>query len=193
METVPVMSLWLPILLSAAATFVLSTLIWMVLRWHNADWGTLDDEEPLREALRGTAPGQYAMPHAITPADRASAEWRARCQEGPVAMVTVFPNGVPALGRQFAAWFVYCLIISFFVAYVAAAALPPGADYLKVFRIAGVAAILAYAGASARGSIWFGHAWPRTIKEINDGFIYGLTTAGIFGWLWPSTGAPGFA
>jgi hypothetical protein len=35
------------------------------------------------------------------------------------------------------------------------------------------------------GFIWFGHTWGRTLKDVADGVIYGLLTAGIFGWLWP--------
>jgi hypothetical protein len=27
--------------------------------------------------------------------------------------------------------------------------------------------------------------WGTTIKEVIDGLVYGLLTAGTFGWLWP--------
>jgi hypothetical protein len=27
--------------------------------------------------------------------------------------------------------------------------------------------------------------WSMTIKEVVDGLVYGLLTAGTFGWLWP--------
>jgi hypothetical protein len=27
--------------------------------------------------------------------------------------------------------------------------------------------------------------WGATIKEVIDGLVYGLLTAGTFGWLWP--------
>jgi hypothetical protein len=89
------------------------------------------------------------------------------------------------MGKQFVQWIVYCLVISLFVAYVAAATLPAGTVYLKVFQVTGTTALLAYAGGAAAGSIWFGHTWGRTMKDILDGLIHGLLTAGIFGWLWP--------
>jgi hypothetical protein len=34
-------------------------------------------------------------------------------------------------------------------------------------------------------AIWFGYRWSATAKDVVDGMIYGLLTAGVFGWLWP--------
>ena len=34
-------------------------------------------------------------------------------------------------------------------------------------------------------SIWYKIAWGTTIKSTIDSLIYGLLTAGVFGWLWP--------
>ena len=178
-------SLWLPIVLSAVAVFFASSLIWMVVQYHNSDWSKLPDEEAARSALKGAAPGQYAIPHAASNDERKSTEWQERCIEGPVAMLVVFPSGLPAMGKQLGQWIIYCLVISFLVAYVASATVPAGADYLRVFRIAGAVAVLAYAGGAAQGSIWFGHTWSRTGKDMIDGLIYGLLTAGIFASLWP--------
>jgi len=30
-----------------------------------------------------------------------------------------------------------------------------------------------------------GQTWSSTINELIDGLVYGLLTAGTFGWLWP--------
>ena len=100
-------------------------------------------------------------------------------------MMVVLPSGVPAMGKQFVQWILYCLAISLLVAYVAAATLPAGTAYLKVFQVTGTVGVLAYGGAAAQGAIWFGHTWSRTVKDMLDGVIYGLLSAGIFGWLWP--------
>jgi hypothetical protein len=62
----------------------------------------------------------------------------------------------------------------------------PGAEYLTVFRVAGTAAFLGFAGASASESIWKGQPWSITLKYLLDGLIYSLLTAGVFGWLWPA-------
>ena len=63
--------------------------------------------------------------------------------------------------------------------------LGPGAHYLHVFRIAGTASILAYAFRGVDDSVWYGKPWMVTFKELIDGVIFGLLTAGTFGWLWP--------
>ena len=76
-------------------------------------------------------------------------------------------------------------MFSLLVAYVGATTLPAGTDFMKIFQVVGTTAVLAYAGSVAMGSIWFGHSWGRTIKDIIDGVVYGILTAGVFGWLWP--------
>ena len=100
-------------------------------------------------------------------------------------MLTVMPHDSLAMGKQLSQWFVYCLVVSFLVAYVTSVALTAGADYLNVFRIAGTVAVLTYAGAAPMRAIWFGSTWTSAIKDTLDGLIYGLLSAGVFGWLWP--------
>jgi hypothetical protein len=182
---VSLMSLMWPILLSAVIVFIASSVIWMVVQYHNADWKKLPDEVTARAALKGTAPGQYSVPHAATAADRNSPDWQEKYKQGPAAMVIVFPHGSLAMGKQLTQWFIYCAVVSILVAYVTSVALTAGAEYLQVFRIAGTVAVLSYAGAAPMKSIWFGHQWSATAKDALDGLIYGLLTAGVFGWLWP--------
>ena len=62
---------------------------------------------------------------------------------------------------------------------------PPGAPYLRVFQLVGVTAFMGYALALWQLSIWYRRDWMTTIKSNVDGLIYGLLTAGTFGWLWP--------
>jgi hypothetical protein len=61
----------------------------------------------------------------------------------------------------------------------------PGTDYLRVFRVAGTVAVMAYAVGHATSSIWWGRPWSVTLKDMADGVLYSLLTAGAFGWLWP--------
>lgn len=185
MATVSLASLWLPVVAAAVLVFIASALVWMVLKWHDSDWSKLPDEEGARAALRSAAPGEYTLPYAASNADRESEAFQARCKEGPVAMLTIFPNGMPNMGKQLGLWFVYCLLVSVFVAYLLSATLAAGSDYLKVFQVAGTAAFLAYAGGAVPAMIWFGQGTGRTIKDVADGLIYALLTAGVFGWLWP--------
>ncbi len=65
---VSLMSLWLPIVLSAVVVFIASSLIGIVVKYHDSEWKKLPDEEVARTALRGASPGQYAVPHAASAA-----------------------------------------------------------------------------------------------------------------------------
>lgn len=182
---VNLVSLWLPILLSAVVVFMASSVIWMVLQYHNSEWRKLPDEEGARSVLQGTEPGQYSLPHAVTAADRNDSAWQEKYKEGPAAMLVILPHGSLAMGKQLTQWFIYCVIASILIAYVTSVALSAGAEYLHVFRITGTVAVLTYAGAVPIKSIWFGYTWSATTKDALDGLIYGLLTAGVFGWLWP--------
>ncbi len=77
------------------------------------------------------------------------------------------------------------LVISLFLAYLASRVLPAGAPYLEVFRLVGTAGWLAYAAGQLPAAIWMGKPWTVAWKEVFDGLLYGLVTAGTFGWLWP--------
>ena len=57
--------LWLPIVASAVLVFIASSLVHMVIKWHNADYRKLANEDEVRAAVRagGPAPGQYVIPY----------------------------------------------------------------------------------------------------------------------------------
>ena len=179
--------LWLPVLVSAVVVFIASSLIHMVLKWHNPDYRKLPNEDAVQAALNAEkpAPGQYVLPHCMDPKDMGKPEMAQRFTDGPVALVWLKAPGMPAMGGTLAAWFVYALVVAFFVAYLAAAFLPAGTHYLRVFRLVGTATFLAYAAGGVPSSIWMGKPWAVTFKEILDGLIYALLSAGVFGWLWP--------
>jgi hypothetical protein len=82
-------------------------------------------------------------------------------------------------------WFIYLLVVGLFAAYIASRALPPGSPYPAVFRFVGTTAFVGYALALWQMSIWYRRSWTTTIKSTVDGLLYGLLTAGVFGWLWP--------
>jgi hypothetical protein len=100
-------------------------------------------------------------------------------------MMTVLASGPPVMPKFLGMWFVYCLVIGFFVAYLTGRTVAPGVQYLAAFRVAGTAAFLAYGLGHLSNGIWKGQMWWVTIKEVFDGLVYGLLTAGTFGWLWP--------
>ena len=183
---VPLSALWLPIVLSAVIVFVASSIIHMVIPYHRGDYQRLPEEDKVRAALRtaGVKRGLYMFPHG-THQDMKSPAMVDKYQQGPVGMLTVFDNGVPVLPKFLGQWFVFCLIVSFFVAYLTGHTVAPGLTYLQVFRVAGTAGFLAYGLGHLSNGIWKGQPWSVTLKEVVDGLIYGLLTAGTFGWLWP--------
>lgn len=185
---VPVLSLWLPILLSAVLVFLLSFIIHTVLSYHAGDLRPVPNEAGVMAALRPFAlpPGDYMMPRARDSKEMRTPEYQEKLRQGPVAMMTVYPNGPFAMGGSLAQWFVYCVVIGVVAAYVAGRALGPGEPYLEVFRFAGVTAFAGYALALPQASIWFRRSWGTTLRSMFDGLVYGLVTAGVFGWLWPS-------
>jgi hypothetical protein len=112
-------------------------------------------------------------------------EFLEKRKQGPVFVMTVFPNGPFGMGRRLTLWFLYSLGVSLFAAYVTSRAVDPGAHYLTVFRFAGVTAFTGYSLALLQNSIWYGRNWGATFASMFDGLVYGLLTAGTFGWLWP--------
>jgi hypothetical protein len=179
--------LWLPILVSAIVVFLVSSLVHMVLPWHKSDYPQVPNQDGVMDALRPFAipPGDYLIPRPASRQDLRSPEFADKMKRGPVAMLTVMPNGPMSMGRNLGMWFVFCVVVGLFAAYVAGEALPVGAAYARVFQFAGVTAFIGYSLALWPMSIWYRRAWSLTLKATVDGLIYALLTAGTFGWLWP--------
>src|SRR6266581_3856444 len=145
-------ALWLPILVSSVAVFVVSSVIHMMSPWHKSDYPKLANEDQVMDALRRFAipPGDYFVPRPM--------------------------------GKRLASWFLYSVVVGLFAAYIAGQALPAGAGFRQVLRFAGVTAFVGYALALWQMSIWYGRAWLATIKATIDSVIYALVTAAILGW-----------
>ncbi|HEY5941223.1 MAG TPA: hypothetical protein VIT87_10390 [Gemmatimonadales bacterium] len=180
-------SLWLPILVSAVLVFVVSAIIHMVLKYHNSDYKPLPNEDAVRAAIRAgnPAPAQYVIPYCSDMKDMEKPEMKQKYTEGPVAVMNVLRTGIPSMGKSLVQWFVFIFFVSFFLAYVGAHTIPPGTAYLAVFRVVGAVGFVAYAAGQVPESIWMGKPWKVTVKNMVDGFVYALVTAGTFGWLWP--------
>ena len=185
---ISIISLWLPIILSAVVVFFISSILHMLFKYHNSDFKKLPSEDAVRNDLRkhNIPPGDYMMPYTTDNKERNSQEFKDKLSKGPVAVFTILPSSAMNMGSSLAMWFVYCLIIGIFSAYVAGRALEPGAPYLSVFRFAGATAFTSYSLALLHDSIWFKRNWTTTFKYMFDGLIYALFTGGVFGWLWPT-------
>lgn len=184
---VPLSALWLPVLVSAALVFVASSVIHMVLRYHDADYQPVPGEDDVQAALRrfNLTPGDYMLPCAGGPKDLQSQAFLDKMRRGPVVTMTVLENRPPALGANLAMWFAYTVVVGVLCAYVAGLVLPVGVSYRLVFRVVSTIAFTAYALALWQMSIWYRRAWGSSLRSTLDGVIYALLTAGAFGWLWP--------
>jgi len=181
---VPLTMLWLPIVVSALFVFLASNILSMALPfWHRSDFAKLPDEKTVLDALSAAKSGQYMVPSLdwgkITP------EQRAEMHRAPMALLLLRNPATFNVGKILTLWFFYAIVISIFVGYLTGLARPAGTPYLEVFRVAGAAAVLAYTFRTIPEGIWFGKPWRIVFKEMIDGTIYGLLTAGAFGWLWP--------
>ncbi len=181
-------SLWLPILVSAVIVFVVSSIIHMLLPYHRTDFGQVPQEDEVMGDLRkySIPPGDYVIPHAGSTKEMGSPEFLEKCTNGPAAFMTVIPSGRPNMTSSLMLWFVYSIIVGFFAAYIVYNSLGPGAHYLAVFRFIGASAFGGYSLALLQNSIWYKRNWGTTFKSMFDGLIYALVTAGTFGWLWPA-------
>ncbi|MCH7691479.1 MAG: hypothetical protein IIA17_10605 [candidate division Zixibacteria bacterium] len=185
---VSILSLWLPILVSAVFVFVVSTIIHMFLGYHKSDFGKVSNEDEVMEAFRrgSIKPGDYFIPHCGSTKAMKSPEYIEKTTAGPVAIMSVMPSGPPNMTKNLVQWFLYSIVVSIMAAYVAGRALGPESAYLEVFRFAGITAFVGYSIGLMQNSIWYGRSWCTTFKSMFDGLLYSLVTAGAFGWLWPA-------
>jgi hypothetical protein len=180
--------LWLPVLLSGAAVFVVSSIVHMATKLHRNDWQPLPDEEAVRAALRSARvqPGQYAFPRCGSMKDMQSPEMIAKYEQGPNGWLTVLPAGIPRIGRSLLLWFLYSLLVGVIVAYVASMSLSKGEEWTAVFRLTSTVALAGYAIGVLNDTIWKAQRWGVTLRFVFDGVLYALATGAIFASLWPA-------
>lgn len=179
--------LWLPILLSGVGAWLASSVVHMLLKYHNSDYRKLSNEDDVAAVIKAGKPGKgiHSLPHCTDMKQMGDPAVQKKFKDGPVAFVTVFDSGMPAMGKLLGQQFAYFLVGAFLIAYCATLALPAGAEYLQVMRFVSAVGFIAYGWGTVPYSIWYGHPWSVTGKFLLDALIYGFVTAGVFGWLWP--------
>ena len=177
-------ALWLPIVLSAVIVFIASSIAHMVLPYHKSDYKKLPNEDAAAAALRGAPAGMYIIPYCDH-GNMKSPEVQEKFKTGPVGTVLLRQPGMINMGKFLGLWFAFCLVVGVFAAYISGRTLAPGTQYLQVFRVAGATSFMAYGVGNLANGIWKGEPWSVVIKEVIDGLVYALLTAGTFGWLWP--------
>ena len=184
----PFGSLWLQVIVSAVVVFVASSILHMALKYHKADHKRLPNEDAVREAIaRGNpAPGIYFTPYCADMKQMKEPATKEKFDKGPVALLTVFPKGLPKMPKHLTLWFGFIVLVSFVAAYVARHTLQPGDDGMLVMRITGTVAFAGYGLSHVSDSIWKGQPWANTLRALVDGAIYALLTGLTFRLLWPA-------
>lgn len=186
--TVSLMQLWIPIVAGGLLVWFASGLIHMALKYHNSDYLELDNEDEVAAALKkgSPSPGVYTTPFCVDMSKMKEESMQQRFKEGPVAFITVFPKGMPPMGKLMGQQIAYSIVGCLFIAYCATLALAPGAEYMTVFRFVAAVGFLTFGWATIPFGIWYGLRWPTIFKYLLDALIYALVAAGVFGWLWPA-------
>jgi hypothetical protein len=185
--SISLLQLWMPILLGTFLAWIASALIHVVAKYHNSDYQAVSNEEEVMTAVRNGSPalGIHTLPYCAEMSEMSKPEVQEKFKKGPVAMLTVFPNGLPNMGKLMPQQIGFFLVGCILIAYCATQVLTAGADYLVVFRFVSTISFLAFGWAMIPMSIWYGHTWSSTAKYLVDALIYGLVVAGSFAWLWP--------
>ena len=99
---ISIVSLWLPVLLSAVVVFVLSALVHMVLGYHANDLRKLPDEDAVADAIRkwNIPAGEYILPRPANMKDMNTPEFREKVKKGPGALLTVWEGRNPSMGAN---------------------------------------------------------------------------------------------
>jgi hypothetical protein len=160
----------------------------MVLKWHSADYGTLPNEEAIRDAIRAgnPAPGRYVLPHCKEMKDMGTPEMIKKYQEGPVGHVTIMANGLPNMGKYLGIWFVWSLVVAAVAAYLAARVY--GLDHTHAraaAKLAGAVTFIGHGFGTVSESIWGGRPWGQSVKYLLDAALYAIGSGLVFCWLWP--------
>jgi hypothetical protein len=186
--SVSVSELWLAILLAGMLCWVASALIHMLIKYHNADYKELANEDAVSVALaeKYPTPALYTLPYCSDMKAMGEAHMQQKFNAGPVAMITIMPNGMPPMGKLLTQQILFFIFGSFFIGYLASISIAVNTDFMTVFRPVFVAAFLTYGWAQIPLSIWMGQPWSNCIRYLIDALIYAAVTAATFAFLWPN-------
>jgi hypothetical protein len=180
--------LWLPILLSGIFVFIASSIVHMAFKfWHNPDYHGLPNESEVDAAIRKGNPahGMYLLPYCEME-DMKKPESRQKFEQGPVGFLILRRPGKFSMGKPLVLWFVFCIVVAFFAAYIASRTLAAGTAHMQVFRIVSTTAFMGFAFGALPMGIWWAQPWRAVTKDVVDGLIYALVTGAVFLWLWPT-------
>lgn len=179
------LDMWLPILVSGVLVWIAGFLMWMLLGLHKNEWLELPDERGFMGAMleMGVKPGQYAFPFSDNGKRMKDPEFQERMNRGPLGYARIWP-GPPNMGLFMAGTLAVNWVIAVFVAYIGSLAAFPESPYLAKFRVIGATAVAIYTLGRLPNDIWFRTPPASVGRNLFEGVVYGLLTAGTFAWLW---------
>lgn len=185
---ISISELWLAILIAGLLCWVTSALIHMLLKYHNSDYKELPSEDVVASALKenSVAPALYTVPYCSDMKKMGEELMQKKFNDGPVAMITVMPNGMPPMGKLFVQQVLFFIFGSFLIGYLATLSIQGNTEFMAVFSHVFVASFLTYGWAQIPYSIWMGQPWSNCVRYLIDALIYAAVTAGTFAFLWPS-------
>jgi hypothetical protein len=111
------------------------------------EWCGFSNEAAVADAIRagGVSTGQYMLPHhGYDRNAMQSPELQQKRSMGPVAYVTVGPNGPPPMAVNMIGTFLVSLFISLVVGYIGHWTLRQGIDSGRIWRVIRASALLGY-------------------------------------------------
>lgn len=188
--SISVSELWLAILLAGLLCWIASALIHMLFKYHNADYKALSNEDAVSSALADKThePALYTLPYCSDMKAMGEEHMQKKFNDGPVAMITIMPNGMPPMGKLLSQQILFFVFGSWLIGYLATISITGNPEYMTVFRQVFVASFLTYGWAQIPLSIWMGQPWSNCVRYLLDALIYAAVTAGTFSFLWPNLG-----
>jgi len=131
-------SLWLPILVSGAAVWFISAIVWMVLPHHKRDWialpassggggggGGRGGEEAFMQAVRSMniPPGNYIFPDCRGKAAMDKPNVKEAIARGPIGHLSLWPTPLTMADKMVWTFIIY-LVVSVGIAYLTSVVFP---------------------------------------------------------------------
>ena len=109
-----------------------------------------------------------------------------KLKNGPVAMISVFENGLPKMGKLLVQQILFFMVACTIIAYVGTLSLTVGSDNMSIVRVMVVVSFLTFGYGLIPQAIWLGMPWSNCIRYLFDALVYAAIIAATFVWLWPS-------
>ena len=142
---------------------------------------------PNRSGEMNIQPGNYMFPFCADAEQMKSEAFIQKQKEGPVGVIQIWQE-TGGMGKQLGCQFLFLLVTTFCIAYLATLGVNAGAEFMEVFRFVGTAGMLIFTAANVPTAIWFR---SRIAGHVIDGIAHGLATGVIFALLWPDGPTPG--